>query len=71
MKHQLHPNVTLAVGVTVPSEAWSLHGEILRCGFPRHRVVVRGFPYFENGQLGISVAVSPLDAPAPLWQRES
>lgn len=68
---KLHKDVTIAEGVPIPPEAWNLHGEILQCGFPRHRIVVKGFPLFPNGQLGISVAVSPLDIPVPLRQRES
>ncbi|MEK9209152.1 MAG: hypothetical protein AAB910_03700 [Patescibacteria group bacterium] len=71
MKLPLHRTVTLAEGVRIPPEAWHLHGEVLQCGISRHRVVVKGFPICENGQLGISVAVSPLDAPVPLRQRES
>jgi hypothetical protein len=67
---KLHANVTLAEGVTVPQEAWVLHGEILQCGVPRHRVIVNGFPLL-RGMLSISVDLSPLDKPVPLQQRES
>lgn len=71
MKLQLHPNVKLAEGVEIPPEAWFRHGEILQCGLARHRIMVKGFPMFPNGMLGISICVSPLDAPVPLRLRES
>ena len=71
MKPRLHPNVVLAEGMVVPEEAWQLHGEILQCGIPRHRVVVKGFRSDEKGMLIIVINISPLDGPIPLRQRES
>jgi hypothetical protein len=67
----LHPTVTLAEGITVPEAAWYLHGQVLTCGIANHRTTVRGFPVQEDGTLGISIHISPLDEPLPLRLRES
>lgn len=68
---KLHPNVTLAPGVTVPEMAWALHGDLLTNGIPRHRVTVRRFPPEPTGLPGLEISVSPLDMPEPLRFRES
>ena len=68
---RLHPDVKLADGVVLTSEAWALHGALLFGGVARHAVTVIGFPRDESGVLGIRIRIRPLGVPEPLQFRES
>jgi hypothetical protein len=67
----LHPSVTLAEGVTIPEEAWHLHGAVLAGGMKNHRIIIRGFPLLTSGLLGISLSIYPDDGQLHLRFTES
>jgi hypothetical protein len=66
--YPLHPSVTLAAGVVITPEAWMQHGEILACGIPRHRVIVREFFRTSDNMLSIRIETAPEDTLLPSEQ---